>query len=272
MEHTIKYKYDNIFDLLPSTSRSIPLIGMTLPNNIDVYFRSKQKEIIEQYSGARILLMQTEEMENDYWFSCKTDNPEIITGIRNKFRAHLYESALFKYNLLVDLSWTLCYSVAEFSYIEKGKLIEYVGLKSVDEANSILRKAEQNVTSPTAENNPFAYLYKMCPEFELAFNIITNFWESDAVTSIRKTYNYCKHKGKPNYTEIKEESIGSSIGIFVQQGDKKVRIPSAITDVQLEVSLEDEIEKLVKFDDAVYEYLKSLFDVLEEIIKPSQLV
>lgn len=272
MDREIAFEYDDIFNLLPPSTRSFNLVGTTLPSNIDVYFRSKQKEIVEQYSGARIMMEQTCCMKNDYWFKCETSNSNIIKGIRNKFRAHFYESALFYYNIMIDLSWTLCYSVAEFSYIEDGELKEYVGLKSIDEAYNILRKAEQNVTSPTAYNNPFDYLYTMCPEFSSAFDIITDFWESEVVADIRKMYNYCKHKGKPNYIEINEDSLGSAIGVYLQKGDSKVHIVSALEDVQLKVSLENEIQKLVAFDNAVYKYLESLFSTIENIIKPSPLV
>ena len=46
----------DIFALEPPANRKFSLIGATLPSSKDVYFRSKQKEIIEQYSAARINL------------------------------------------------------------------------------------------------------------------------------------------------------------------------------------------------------------------------
>ena len=69
------------------------------------------------------------------------------------------------------------------------------GMKPIEEAAELLRSAERNVTSPTAEENPFAYLKMMCPEFSPAIEQIVEFWNKFSSTEIRKRYNFCKHKG-----------------------------------------------------------------------------
>lgn len=66
----------------------------------------------------------------------------------------------------------------------------------------LLRSAEKNVTAPTAEENPFAYLRIMCPEFEPVIDQIVAFWTNFGSSDIRINYNFCKHKGRPAYSEI----------------------------------------------------------------------
>ena len=44
----------DIFSLDKPSSVKFNLVGTRLPNNHDLYFRSKQREIVEQYSAARI--------------------------------------------------------------------------------------------------------------------------------------------------------------------------------------------------------------------------
>lgn len=79
-----------------------------------------------------------------------------------------------------------------------------------------MRKAENLVTNPNAEENPFGYLKIMCPEFSSAIDMIIDFWSEFGRRNIRQRYNFCKHKGKPAYTEI-ETLAGSHIMGFYQQ-------------------------------------------------------
>lgn len=55
----MEFRNDHI-SLNPPSSISYSMIGLKLPNNQDVYFRAKQREIVEQYSAARAMLMETE--------------------------------------------------------------------------------------------------------------------------------------------------------------------------------------------------------------------
>ncbi len=45
------------------------LVGAKLPNTNDLYFRSKQHELVEQYSAARIFLNETETDDWNHWFN-----------------------------------------------------------------------------------------------------------------------------------------------------------------------------------------------------------
>lgn len=47
---------NDIFTLEPPSKTSFKLEGTSLPTNKDLYFRTKQREIIDQYAAARIFL------------------------------------------------------------------------------------------------------------------------------------------------------------------------------------------------------------------------
>ena len=61
--------FGDIFSLEREQTRKIDLIGATLPTSRDTYFRAKQKEIIEQYSAARIFMYETENEDWEHWFN-----------------------------------------------------------------------------------------------------------------------------------------------------------------------------------------------------------
>lgn len=284
----------DIFSLYPDSHRTFSLIGLTLPSQRDVYFRAKQKELLDQYAGARIFMRELDTDDWSHWFNPNPD-PKNNQAFQYIFQGYLYETALIYYNIIVDLSWTLCYTCAEFACTQNGKRVDLSGLKSIEESAELLRKAENNVTAPTAENNPFGYLKLMSPEFTNAIDLIVAFWTKFANSETRKTYNYCKHKGKPVYTEISNLQGGRLMGLYVQpanqetqkdadadssaQGkegkddEKKIQIASDIRDVQLGIPLGSSIKILQEFDDnELFPYIQSLLKELETVIKPSPLL
>ena len=52
---------------------------------------------------------------------------------------------------------------------ERDTTVSFAGMLPVDEAYNALRKAENIVTNPNSQENPFVYLKKMCPECSLNF-------------------------------------------------------------------------------------------------------
>ena len=268
----MQYKHDHL-SLLPPTSSSFTLEGLRLPSSKHIFFRAKQREIVDQYSAARVMLDETECSDWQHWFQTSTDakNDEAFKLI---FCSIFYESALFYYNVLVDLSWTLCYISAEFALTQRGERVDFSGMMSIDEAASRLRSAEGNVTSPTAETNPFGYLKKMCPEFGRAIDMIIDFWNHFSSSDIRKKYNYCKHKGKPEYEEISCLLGPRFLGLYMQKKDNiRIELPADTRDVQWKFSLKDSIAELVSFDnDILYPYLSDLILELEKNVNPSPMV
>lgn len=266
---------NNIFNLNPPSKRSFKLEGTVLPTNKDLYFRTKQREIIDQYAAARIFLNETETEDWSHWFK-QLDNERSNTAFKEIFTTYFYEAALMYYNIVVDLTWTLCYVSAEFAISDNSNRVNFEGCKPIEEAYQLLRTAENSVTSPTAETNPFGYLQKMCPEYSNAIQIIIDFWNSFNFSAIRKKYNYCKHKGKPAYNEIeelrgKERLFGISIRPL--NSDETIQIASDIRDVQWVQSLSENISELKRFDDEqLFPYVKSLLEELEKIVNPSPMV
>ena len=175
----------------------------------------------------------------------------------------MYEAALINYNILVDLSWTITYVSSEYAlyrFDDSGKIInrdEIYGMQPIEQAYAALRSAENNVTSPTAANNPFKYLKEQCPEFGTSIDLIINFWSRFSENEIRGIYNYIKHKGKPVYYEINELDPTRFFNIYI--GNEQY--PSDIRDVQKTLRLYDCINELIDFDD------NELFPYLTQLIK-----
>lgn len=266
---------NDIFTLSPPSKQSFKLEGTALPTNKDLYFRTKQREIIDQYAAARIFLNETEIEDWSHWFE-QVEDERNNTAFKKIFTTYFYEAALMYYNIVVDLTWTLCYVSAEFAISDNSQRVNFEGCKPIEEAYQLLRTAENSVTSPTAETNPFGYLQKMCPEYSNAIQIIIDFWNSFSSSAIRKKYNYCKHKGKPAYDEIEElRGKGRLFGISIRplNSDETIQIASDIRDVQWVQSLSENISELKRFDDEhLFPYVKSLLEELEKVVNPSPMV
>lgn len=266
------YFENDIFSLLPPTKQTFELVGTVLPSNKDFYFRTKQKEIVDQYSAARIFLNETETEDWSHWFK-QLDDKKLNDAFQKKFTTYFYETALMYYNIVVDLTWTLCYVSAEFAISNSSNRVDFEGYKPVEEAYQLLRTAENSVTSPTAETNPFKYLQKMSPECSKAIQMIIDFWISFSSSCIRKKYNYCKHKGKPAYEELEQVQAPTrffDISIKSIDSNKTIHIPSDTRDVQWTQSLSENIAELKKFDDEqLFPYIKSLLEELEQVVQPS---
>lgn len=266
---------NDISTLRAPTNVKFGLGNVVLPTNKDVYFRTKQDEIVDQYAAARLFLRETETDDWAHWFNSGEDKTNDVI-LQKVFISYFYEASLMYYNIVVDLTWALCYSCAEFSIPNNDKIVEFEGSKSIEEAFQLLRTAENLVISPTAESNPFRYLQKMCPEYSDAIQLITDFWKLFSSSPIRKKYNFCKHKGKPVYKEI-EDLKGRErfyyISTCCSNPQKTTRIASDIRDVKCEQSLSENIDELKKFDDEqLFPYVKSLLEELEKVVDPSPLV
>mgnify|MGYP007047908280 CR=1 FL=1 len=89
----MEFKTD-IFQLSKPTSVTFSFPNVKLPTSNDLYFRSKQTELIEQYAAARIFLQETETTDWNHWFN-PVDDKRNETVFRLIFKSHFYETALF---------------------------------------------------------------------------------------------------------------------------------------------------------------------------------
>ncbi len=262
----------DVFRLGVPNNSEIKMCGAELPSSLDVLFRAKHKELFEQYVTARLFMHKTETTgeEWDYWFNHFAD-AELQEIFETKIRATLYESALMFYNIVVDLSWMLCYVCCEFACTVEGERVTIDGMKSIEEAYKILRSTERNVTNPTAETNPFDYLKKMAPEYAPAIECIIDFWNAFSDIPIRRIYNYFKHKGKPIYKELACRQEPRFFSVYVEnESGNMTQLASDIRDVQMELSLTDEIARLKEFDDEMlFPYIQKLIGIIEKTINPS---
>lgn len=221
-----------------------------------------------------MFLYETDTEDWTHWYQ-KPDDETVNEAFKYIFSAYFYEAALLFYNAVVDLSWTLTYVAAEFTCSQKGSQVDISGMKPIEEAATLLRSVENSVTSPTAEENPFGYLKAACSEFSDAIDKIIGFWNHFGPSDIRKKYNYCKHKGKPGYTELDALDNNKLMGIYFQdkESGKMVEMASDTKDVKYKFSLQEGIEELRRFDDEVlFPYVRDLMNELERVLKPSPMM
>lgn len=136
---------EDVNALRPPSNVKFNLVGAKLPNSQDIYFRAKQKELIDQYMGTRLYLSETDNSDWSHWYQ-KPDDETVDGAFHNIFKGYFYEAALFLYNVVVDLSWTLTYVSAEFACTKKGQRVDISGMKPIEEA------VGNSVTNPTAED------------------------------------------------------------------------------------------------------------------------
>ena len=265
----------DLSELRPPNKVTFSLVGMKMPTNKDVYIRALEKQIIEQYESARIFMYETETPDWRHWFQ-KPEQEFAEEAFEWIFRSKFLECALMYYNIIVDLSWTLCYVAAEFSLDSNGGTRQpFEGITTLEEATALLKKAQGNVSAPTAENNPFGYLKKMNPAFESAIDMIIALWNDFQDSPIRQLYNYCKHKGKPLYNEIETcKGDNKLMQVFFEPiGEDKFEMPIESADVMKRVSITSTVRDLQKFDDEkLFPYIKSLFDEINRVAQVSPIV
>lgn len=272
---------NDIFSTIASPStQSYSLIGLKLPSNQDIFFMAKWHELFERYESARLFLRKAYEEEWEKWINPSTNSDtekaaEFNDYVRYFYKAELYETALINYNILVDLSWTITYVSAEFmlyKFDSDGNITnaeEVHGMHPIDEAIEMLRKVENGTIAPSAEGSPFVYLKTIAPKFENAVDLIIKFWNEFSNSEIRSLYNFIKHKGKPLYSE--QNSHRSNRIFDLIMGNEKY--PSDVRDVQKEVSIEQGIEELIRFDnEQLFPYVDKLITELRKAVNPSPMV
>ncbi|MEG0134105.1 MAG: hypothetical protein RR851_15080 [Clostridium sp.] len=260
----------DIFMLNPNKDIHIEFNRDTIinpPTAQDVFFRAKQDELFQQYQSARIFLRETETEDWNHWFDeC---DPRYEGTFKLLFMQRMFETALIYYNIIVDLSWTLCYVSTEYALYKRDKTIKLNDFISIEDAYYAMRKTENLVTNPDIEGNPLEYLKAMCPEYQDSINLIIDFWRDFKDSSARKLYNYIKHKGKPNYSEIEKFRAGKLMALKINEKE----CPMDIRDVKMVIGLIESISDLKEFDDTkLFPYIEKLFGLLEMAIKPSEII
>ena len=259
---------NSVFSLYPPRRAKISLIGATLPSDKDIFFRAKQKETLDRYQAARRFMYETENSDLNHYFNPLEDEQANLY-FQNVYRSQFYEAALLFYNTVIDLSWIACYVSLEYVAYVSGKIVETEKITSIEDAYNALRSQEKLVEHPRTENTPFQYLKSVCPEYTDVIDFIIEFWDSFAQSSVRTNYNFLKHKGALYYEEIQKNE---PCRLFSFQVNDQL-CPSDIRDVQKAISLEGAISQLVDFDNNVlYPYIKTLFEKLERLVKPSPFI
>ena len=82
-----------VFDLMPSGSKTFNLIGLKMPSDKDIFFRAKQKETLDKYQAARRFMYELETDDWDHYFhKLEDENGNIY--FQNVLKAQWYEAAI----------------------------------------------------------------------------------------------------------------------------------------------------------------------------------
>lgn len=198
----------------------------------------------------------------DYWY--KPFNNEVKDGICHVgFNGIFLETAILYYNIVVDLTWVLCYVSAEFAGYKKGKALQLDEINLIQDTKDIIREMEKLVSNPSFEDNPLNYLKAHCPEYAPAIDLVYDFWKGFADSEVRKLYNFIKHKGKPQYNELYQYTAKKFYSFH--KGDQEY--PTDANDVKLEISLYKTVELLKDYDDKVlFPYCDKLIGLLVPLV------
>ena len=248
---------------------------INIPTGNQLYYAQKKLELFERYQTARMFMRMLDDKEILQYIAskiCTSNHDLMIEGIKCDF----YEAALFNYNIIVDMSWLLTLAAAEYIVYKDNESQEkpdftllYECLK-IKDAKDAIYKIESLSTSPEYnEKSLFKYLKKINIPYEYAINYVNEFWKTFQNDDIRHNYNYIKHKGKPIYYNEKIGDISKEWSIY--DGDEL--ISANIQDTRTSVNIDEEIKKLLKFDnDTLFPYIKKLESLLEKNIDISDTI
>ena len=139
-------------------------------------------------------------------------------------------------------------------------------IRSIDEVYDFLRSNEDKPAFPTKKYNPFKIMCEKCPEFQKPISIIEGFWDSFKESTIRKTYNFTKHRGKIAYNEI-DSILGNRMNAIVQTETNISRIPICSEDAGFKKSFREGISELKEFDKEILSpYLFTLFNEVATVL------
>ena len=173
------------------------------------------------------------------------------------------ESAILHYNIVVDLTWVICYISAEYAWYEKGKSTPLDQIEEIQDTRDIIRKMEDVVSNPFAKDNPLNYLKNQSPEYEYAIELVFDFWKEFSSSEVRSLYNFIKHKGKPQYSEIYNYTA-KKLYSFHKEGKE---YPTHENDVKREIGLYKTIDLFKDFDnDILFNYCDKLFKSLYQLV------
>ena len=156
-------------------------------------FQSKQMDIKRQLLWARRMLSEADSIDWECWLKCNLSE-KTLEKEKLLYQTFFYETALIYYNIVVDLSLTFCFMSAMM--LIENQTQDSDTIRSIDEVYDFLRSNEDKPAFPTKKYNPFKIMCEKCPEFQKPISIIEGFWDSFKESTIRKAYNFTKHRGK----------------------------------------------------------------------------
>lgn len=235
-----------------------------LPDKNEIFYTLKRKEIIEKYNKARHMMNMLEPNIGKIYPECTDDDPEkyLYNELCNK--AIYYESALFFYNSIVDLIYIMCYCIFEYRNVNTEILDQYLCYDSLKDILMDLEKI-------TITESDFKYLAKGNKKLEQISEQISEFHKSFfnvEKSTIRKKYNYIKHRGDIVYDEI--ESICKKYRGEIEINFCGQKILNDSNCITTQYSLNQSIGELRYFDNEIlFPFIEKLFKSLEDYVQLS---
>lgn len=226
-------------------------------------FQSKRMDIERQKLWARRMLSEADSIDWECWPKCNLSG-KALEKEKLLYQSFFYETALIYYNIVVDLSLTFCFMSAKL--LIENQTQDSDTIRSIDEVYDFLRSNEDKPAFPTKKYNPFKIMCEKCPEFQKPISIIEGFWDSFKESTIRKAYNFTKHRGKIAYNEI-DSILGNRMDAIVQTEASISHIPIYSEDVGFKKSFREGISELKEFDESILTpYLFTLFNEVAAVL------
>lgn len=262
MHYMYKNKITNWHDE-QSRRLKIPDNTILIQSSRVIFFESKLYDIFLRYQSARILIRCINNNDNSYWV-CEEDYDDIV---KYNLNGNFLESMIINYNIVVDLTWVItCLSIEICIYEEShNEVFDFNRQNEIIRTKEVMEKIEKIVKSPNSEEiaNYFSYFNSLSANYLPITTHVTQFWNSFQSSEIRQLYNFIKHRGKPEYTEI-YEITGRR---FCNYTENDRQIATEISDVRKEISFEEELKKLIEFDEEVlFPYCDKLFKLLVDVV------
>lgn len=242
----------------------VPPNTIKISSTKELFFEGKLYEIYLRYISARTMLRPIDNNREEYWYDNERD-PSNDDLIRLTYNGFFIENAILNYNIVVDLTWIITIISIEICYYENSKKIILDDINEIYSSKCIINKIQQMVQSPSAEEVKefLDYFSKLNPKYQEIAEHISSFWNSFFDSEIRTLYNFLKHRGKPEYTEI-YKITGRK---FFSFKDNKIEYATDISDLRKEVEMYKTLEDLIDFDNnTLFPYCDKLFKLLIKII------
>ena len=242
----------------------IPPNTIVIHTTKELFFEGKLYEIYLRYISARIMLEPIDNNKGEYWYDYEKDSSHNDLIMLN-YNGFFIENAILNYNIVVDLTWIIAIISIDICYYEDSKKFILDNPNEINNSKRIIDKIEKMIKSPNQEEIKefLNYISQLNPKYQEIVEHVRLFWDNFFDSEVRTLYNFIKHRGKPEYTEI-YKITGRKFYSFKDDGNEYA---TDMSDLRKEVKMYKTFEDLIDFDNNIlFPYCDKLFELLIKII------